>query len=58
MKRVSSPATVPFTSGQPEVSMAQATTLAALGLVWNVKLPPARLVERRRRRLLVAEGER
>lgn len=32
--------------------------LAALGLVWNVKLPPARLVERRRRRLLVAEGER
>lgn len=32
--------------------------LAALGLVWNVKHPPARLVERRRRSLVLAEGDR
>jgi len=32
--------------------------LARLGLVWNVKVPPARLVERRRRTLVLAEADR
>jgi stearoyl-CoA desaturase (delta-9 desaturase) len=32
--------------------------LAALGLVWNVKSPPARLVERRRRSVVLAEADR
>jgi stearoyl-CoA desaturase (Delta-9 desaturase) len=32
--------------------------LAAVGLVWNVKLPPAQLVERRRRNLVLAEADR
>lgn len=32
--------------------------LAALGLVWNVKRPPARLVERRRRAPALAEADR
>jgi stearoyl-CoA desaturase (Delta-9 desaturase) len=32
--------------------------LAKLGLVWNVKLPPQRLVERRRRSVVLAEAER
>jgi stearoyl-CoA desaturase (Delta-9 desaturase) len=31
--------------------------LAALGLVWNVKRPPAQLVERRRRSLVLAEAD-
>jgi stearoyl-CoA desaturase (Delta-9 desaturase) len=32
--------------------------LARLGLVWNVKQPTARLVERRRRSLVLAEADR
>jgi stearoyl-CoA desaturase (delta-9 desaturase) len=32
--------------------------LARLGLVWNVKAPPAPLVERRRRRLVLARADR
>ena len=32
--------------------------LAKLGLVWNVKLPPERLVERRRRSFVLAEADR
>jgi stearoyl-CoA desaturase (delta-9 desaturase) len=43
---------------QIDVSGLVIRLLASLGLAWNVKLPPARLVERRRRALVLAEADR
>jgi stearoyl-CoA desaturase (Delta-9 desaturase) len=42
---------------QVDLSALVIRLLATLGLAWNVKLPPERLVERRRRSLVLAEAD-